>query len=234
MRLRVATYNVHKCLGMDWRTSLRRVLNVMRELEADLISVQEMYESHAGVVGRELGVQHVFGEVRRVKDQGYGNAVFSRLPIIDSEQFDLTVRRREQRRCLRVAVHPGPIQFFAVHLGTSFLERRKQAIKLLADDALERPAFKGRRIVAGDFNEWVRGLATDMMNQHLQSANIAVHLKRSRTYPGLLPFVHLDQIYYDSGFELKEMHWHRTPATLMASDHLPLMADFTTNLGCQS
>jgi endonuclease/exonuclease/phosphatase family metal-dependent hydrolase len=233
-RLRVATYNVHKCRGMDWRTRVPRVLKVMHELRADVIACQEIFASQADCIARGLNMRHIFGQARMLNGEPYGNAVFSRLPVIESEQFDLTIEGREPRRCLRVCLDPGPVQFFAVHLGTSFFERRRQTSRLLSEDVLERPLFKGLRIVAGDFNEWTRGLATEMLSQRLQSADLSLHLNRSRTYPGLLPFLHLDHIYYDPQFRLKEMGLHRTPAALVASDHLPLVASFTTSPGCLS
>lgn len=233
-RLRVATYNVHKCRGMDWRVSVPRISKVMRELDADIIAAQEIFRSQADCLARSLGVHHVFGGVRVLESEEYGNAVFTRLSVINSEHFDLTVEGREPRRCLRVALDPGPIQFFAVHLGTSFFERRRQAMQLVSPDVLELPRFKGMRIVAGDFNEWTRGLATQMLSRYLRSADVASHLNRSRTYPGLFPFLHLDHIYYDPAFHLTEMHLHRTPAALAASDHLPLLATFTRNHDCQS
>ncbi|MCU1294460.1 MAG: Endonuclease/exonuclease/phosphatase [Bryobacterales bacterium] len=233
-RLRVATYNVHKCRGMDWRTRVPRVLKVMHELKTDVIACQEIFASQAHCVATGLNMRHVFGQARIQIGEPYGYAVFSRLPIIESEQFDLTVQGREPRRCLRVSLDPGPIQFFALHLGTSFFERRHQAARLLSEYVLERPEFKGSRIVVGDFNEWTKGLATEMLSRRLQIADLSVNLNRSRTYPGLLPFLHLDHIYYDPQFRLKDMGLHRTPAALVASDHLPLVACFTTNLDCRS
>jgi endonuclease/exonuclease/phosphatase family metal-dependent hydrolase len=51
-------------------------------------------------------------------------------------------------------------------------------------------------------------------------------LKRSRTYPGLLPLMHLDHIYFDETLELEHAKLHRSRASLLASDHLPIFADF--------
>ena len=90
-RLRAATYNVHKCRGMDWRTSVPRVSKVMKELAADLIAVQEVFAEQVECLERGLEMRSVFGEVRKLNGQGYGNAVFSRLPIVEWEQYDLTV-----------------------------------------------------------------------------------------------------------------------------------------------
>jgi endonuclease/exonuclease/phosphatase family metal-dependent hydrolase len=81
--------------------------------------------------------------------------------------------------------------------------------------------------VLGDFNEWTKGLATTLLNSHLTSADIRVHLRRARTYPGFLPFLHLDHVYHDPALRLERLTLHRTPKSLVASDHLPLVADFS-------
>jgi endonuclease/exonuclease/phosphatase family metal-dependent hydrolase len=225
-RLRVATYNVHKCRGLDWRVSIGRVSKVLCELEADLIAVQETFRPQVECFARRLSFHHVFQTTRQLNGQDYGNAVLSLPAIVDSEPFDLTVEGREPRGCLRVALADPNVQFFAVHLGTSFFERRHQAMKLASEQVIERPEWQGRRIIAGDFNEWTNGLATRMLSRCLQSADISEHLNRRRTYPGVLPFLHLDHIYYDRPFHLNEMHLHRSAAALVASDHLPLLATF--------
>jgi endonuclease/exonuclease/phosphatase family metal-dependent hydrolase len=114
-----------------------------------------------------------------------------------------------------------------VHLGTSFIERRYQARKLIGESILSDATRPGPRVMLGDFNEWTRGLVTRLLNKHFQSGDIRLHLKRSRTYPGMLPIMHLDHIYFsDEALELKYAELYRSRAALLASDHLPIFADF--------
>ncbi|MCA1818423.1 MAG: hypothetical protein LC746_18955, partial [Acidobacteria bacterium] len=77
-----------------------------------------------------------------------------------------------------------------------------------------------------DFNEWTRGLATRLLSEELRAADVRTHLKSARTYPGALPLVHLDHIYYDPPLELVSLRLHKSLTALVASDHLPLVADF--------
>ena len=77
----------------------------------------------------------------------------------------------------------------------------------------------------GDFNEWTKGLATQMLSEKLQSIDLRQHLRRRKTYPGMFPVLHLDHIYYDGQVEVVKMELPRTRASLMASDHLPLVAE---------
>jgi len=84
----------------------------------------------------------------------------------------------------------------------------------------------GPKVVLGDFNEWTRGLATTMLSQELESVDLFAYLKRRRTYPGVFPVLHLDHIYYDGArVEVRNVELPRTRRALMASDHLPLVAD---------
>jgi endonuclease/exonuclease/phosphatase family metal-dependent hydrolase len=227
---RVATYNIHKCKGVDWRVSSARIAEVIGCLESDIVATQEILLPQAEQISRHIGVPFTFGTARQHAGEPYGNALFSKLPVVSQQVYDLTVPGREQRQCLRVSFEvPGAgirVHFFALHLGTSFTERRRQARLLLSSDILMSPEFKTHRIVAGDFNEWTYGLASQLLSKHLQSADIVMHLKRRSTYPGLVPFMHLDHIYYDRDFALRDMHLHRNKLSLLASDHLPLLADF--------
>ena len=80
--------------------------------------------------------------------------------------------------------------------------------------------------VLGDFNEWTRGLVSRMLQQEFESVDIELHLRRRRTYPGVLPIMHLDHMYFDRELALEEFVLHRSRMALMASDHLPLLAEF--------
>ena len=228
-RLRVVTYNVHKCRGLDRRVSAVRIAEVLRDLQADVIALQEVLGHQAEAISCELGLPYVLGENRQHRGSAYGNVVLSRFPIRMMRNYDLSVSGRESRGCLRADLlvnGEALLHVFNVHLGTALIERRTQGRKLIADDLLNDVEIQAPRIVLGDFNEWTRGLATRLLRSHLQSADVRGLLKRSKTYPGVLPFLHLDHIYYDPALRLEGLTLHRTRKTLMASDHLPLLGEF--------
>jgi endonuclease/exonuclease/phosphatase family metal-dependent hydrolase len=77
----------------------------------------------------------------------------------------------------------------------------------------------------GDFNDW-GSLFVSLLAAHFRGVDMRTHLGSRRTYPGLLPLFNLDHIYYDEALELTKLRLHRTPTALVASDHLPLVADF--------
>ena len=235
-RLRVVTYNVHKCRGLDGRVRPQRIVEVLRELDADIIALQEVLsiegkereDNQARFFGEELGLDYRIGETRRLKGGSYGNLVLSRLPLLSTENYDISHWGREERGCLRADVSLGStlLHVYNVHLGTAYLERRQQGRKLLAPEILNKDDITGPRILLGDFNEWTRGLTSRLLVRHFGTVDLRVHLKRKRTYPGLLPLLHLDHIYFDPSLILEDALLYRTRLALIASDHLPIVADF--------
>jgi len=230
--LRIATYNIHRCRGLDRRVIPSRTADVIAAIGADVVALQEVigadasHPGHAEELGAALGMGWVMAPARRLRGHLFGNVVLSRLPIRDHAQYDLTWRHREPRCCQRVdlAVEHHTVHLYNVHLGTSLIERRHQAVRLAAVVHDRRVA--GPKLVLGDFNEWTRGLATKMLSEKLHSVNLLKHLKRRRTYPGVFPLLHLDHIYYDGArVEVRQVELPRTRRALIASDHLPLVAD---------
>lgn len=237
-RLRVVTYNVHKCVGLDRRTRPARIAAVLRELDADVIALQEVVsvetpasrEAHqARFIAEELGYEFRIGENRKHKGGAYGNVVLTRLPVAHCHNYDITWRWQERRGALRVDVKTDDarvVHVFNVHLGTAYIERRHQGRRLVSEAVLRDPSLAGPRVVLGDFNEWTHGLASRLLSEELQSADVREHLRTRRTYPGPLPLVHLDHIYHDPALALERLALHRSRLALVASDHLPLAADF--------
>lgn len=234
---RVATYNIHKCRGLDRRVRPKRIAAVLREIDADVIALQEVVgmdevereHNQVRAIAEELSLDSRIGGNRRIHGAAYGNAVLSRLPITASHNHDLSWRRYEPRGCLEVAVAVDAqttLQTFNVHLGTGFFERRYQGHRLLEVIAGDvNPASP--RVILGDFNEWTRGLTTRLLSLHLNSAEPEQRLGRARTYPGVFPILHLDHVYYNSPLKLERIFVHRSRLALAASDHLPIVADFT-------
>lgn len=216
---------------MDRRTRPERIAAVLRTIDADVIAMQEVVgpgphgQSHVEEIGAALGMGWVMASARHLRQHQFGNVVLSRFPITHHAQHDLSWKSCEERCMQRVDIDVDghPLHVYNVHLGTALLERRYQAQRLAT--LVSDKHVTGAKIVLGDFNEWMRGLTTTLLSAKLKSVDLRDHLKRRRTYPGLFPILHLDHIYYDGRLEILRVDLPKTRLSLVASDHLPLVAD---------
>lgn len=226
--LRVAAYNIKHGLGMDSVISLERVAEVLRPLDADVITFQEIdngVERTAGVdqarrLGELLGMSAHFGEFMPYQGGEYGMAVLSRLPVLAVENHRLP-DGDEPRTGLEVQVAVGPsgrpVSVVGIHFYRTPEERRAQADALIdALDEREHPV-----VLAGDFNSR-RG---DLVLSLLEERGWLVLDKDgpSDTFPADAPAREIDFVMLRpaSAFEVVE---HRVIDEPVASDHLPLLA----------
>ena len=169
--LRIATYNIHRCRGMDRRTAPQRIAEVLREIDADVVALQEVIGAgpagagQAEEIGAALGMGWVMTSVRHLRRHLFGNVILSRYPIAHHSQYDLSWKTCEPRACQRADLDLGPgrvLHVYNVHLGTAVLERRYQAPRLAS--YVHDHRIRGPKIILGDFNEWMRGLATKTLS----------------------------------------------------------------------
>jgi len=234
-RLRVLTYNIHKCRGLDGRVQPPRIVEVLREIDPDIIALQEVLsipgssseEDQAQFIASQMGLHACLGENRCLNGGEYGNLLLNRFPLLATENHDISIPGRERRGCLRADIAlKTTLHLFNVHLGTSFFERRLQARKLVSAQILHNPDLYGVRLILGDFNEWTRGLATHLLSRNLQRGDGRNGRGYFPTFPALLPVLDLDHMYFDPALKLERLTVHRSRNALIASDHLPLVADF--------
>jgi endonuclease/exonuclease/phosphatase family metal-dependent hydrolase len=233
---RIATYNIHKGRGLDGRTRIERIGRVLEKVNADIVALQEVVshtgsspeEDQTGYLASRFDCFQAVGETRKHRGGVYGNVTLSRRKFDVVRHINLSVPRREERGVLRTDIAFGRqiLHVFNVHLGTSHRERRTQAMRLVDEDLLRAIDISGPRIVLGDFNEWTHGLVTRTLSAEFHLTNLRDCLPRTRSYPALIPFLNLDHIYFDPQLKLQSAGFYRTRLSFMASDHLPLVADF--------
>lgn len=229
--LRVATYNIHRCRGMDRRVRPERIAALLATIDADIVALQEVIGpgvtgGHAEELGAALGMGWIMAPTRELRRHQFGNVILSRWPIREHAQIDLSWKTCEARCAQRAAIEVGEagvLHVYNAHLGTALLERRYQAPRLAEWVTNQRVA--GPKILLGDFNEWGRGLVADILAERLNSIDLYPHLKRRRTYPGFFPVLHLDHIYFSGNIAVERVELPRSRLALVASDHLPLVAD---------
>jgi endonuclease/exonuclease/phosphatase family metal-dependent hydrolase len=218
---------------MDGRVSLKRIVDILSELNADIVALQEVYavcDSHQGqveTIAEKLDMHPAFGCTRHHHGRPYGNAILTRWPILESRDMDISWGRRERRGCVRADIKTpkGTLHVYNIHMGTRYFERRGQLRRFLESKALHDDLC-GPRVLVGDFNEWIKGLTTRTLSEKFESLNLELHIGKRRSYPGFLPLLHLDHIYFERPLHIDKAELIRTRLAKVASDHLPLAATF--------
>jgi len=232
--MRIVTYNIHKGRGIDGRTSIKRIESVLADLDADIIALQEVFsfcdsaEGQVEALASTLDLHAAFGCTRHHRGRPYGNAILTRWPILESRDMDISWHHRERRGCIRADLKTprGILHVFNIHMGTSYFERRHQIRSLFASKQLHED-LSGPRVLIGDFNEWIKGLTTRMLSEKFESLNLELHVRKRRSYPGFLPLMHLDHVYFERPLHIEKAELVRTRLSKIASDHLPLIATFS-------
>jgi endonuclease/exonuclease/phosphatase family metal-dependent hydrolase len=231
--LTLVSWNVHSGIGLDGRFDLGRVAEVLAQLTPDVVALQEVgdfrgrtsAEDHPEYLADRLRLHLAYGPNVVQDGRRYGNAVLSRLPILGSRNYDLSVPRREPRGALRADLgleNGRRVHLFCLHLGLSRGERRQQESLLLSADILRDAVRADPTLVCGDFNHWwstpVRGLVRRALHDAAQLLGHPVC-----TYPSRCPVMRLDRIYVDDGVLPLALRAERSALSRVASDHLPLV-----------
>jgi endonuclease/exonuclease/phosphatase family metal-dependent hydrolase len=234
--VRVLSWNVHAMAGADGRRDPERIARVVEEVRPDIAGFQEVgvpdlppsAPDPAALLGALTGMRSAFGPTMHHRlGFPYGNAVLSRHPIQAVRNYDLSVRGREPRGCVRADVEVGGavVHFFAAHLGLHWRERRRQAAQLLSADILRDTALAHPLVLVGDFNSLSnrsavpRWLRRQLVDCALEARNEAP------TFPAPFPLLRLDHCYVDAAFRVVQVEVHRTRLARRASDHLPLVVE---------
>jgi endonuclease/exonuclease/phosphatase family metal-dependent hydrolase len=222
-RLRIASYNVHHAVGTDGRSDVGRILAVLRELDADVIALQEVEAHDSGgdmlhFLAKETGMHSVAGTTLRRREGFYGNGLLTRCPVRQKVVTDLSWRGREPRGAIAADVdcNGTALRVVATHLGLRPAERRAQVHQLLQ---LFSWLPDDRAILMGDLNEWF------LWGRPLRRLHrFFARTPAVRTFPSRAPVLALDRMWAHPGWILKDIRAHRSPLARVASDHLPLVA----------
>jgi len=222
-QLRIVTYNIRSCKGLDGHVRPDRIAEILRRIGADVIALQEVRAEQAAEIAQQLGYNVFFGHADTVHGYNFGNAVLTRFTIRDTHLYPIGVPGRQQRACLRadIAWPDGDhtLHVFAVHLGLSVAERREQAERLASQQILEDPSIQNEpRILLGDFNEKFNH---QDVNRNLKPL---LQLIGKKSWPAPLPFVDLDRVYFSRDLKRRSAHVYRSDSAWFASDHVPLVA----------
>ena len=242
MRIRLLSWNIHKCIGMDRRFDLDRVVEVIRHHQPDAILLQEVDRGVPRSRKLNLDVEiaeaagypfHAWSHNHVLKQGSYGNATLSHFPIRKKRNLDLTVGRRKKRGCLYTRLdlpgHYKDFHLFNWHLGLSAMERKKQVVRFLHSGTFRTLRPTARVVLGGDTNDWRNLLFTFAGLNQAGFAAWAEHGKRSPilTYPSVAPVGALDKFFWRRhGLDCTRVFKSRMRLAKVASDHLPIIAEF--------
>ena len=220
--LRVATYNVHDCVGRDQRFDPARIAGILTDIDADLIALQEVTQDLGGDLLRQFesatGLSAIDGSLFERGVGRYGNLLLTRLRPLRTRLHDLSQGDREPRGAVEALLEHADkrLSVFATHLGL----RRRERAEQLASLARRIEKKPGATILLGDFNLWYGAAAP----ASLAALGFRQRLVRSfPTWPA--PAVALDRILVRQPLSISACWRHESAPAAVASDHFPVVAE---------
>jgi endonuclease/exonuclease/phosphatase family metal-dependent hydrolase len=225
--LTVATWNMQKGFGTDFRRNPDRATQVITDLCADILALQEAdrrFRTRAGVLDLdrlrdECGLTPVPVPERTGSHAHgwHGNLLLTRAAEVQDVRTLRLSGIEPRGAVIADLVHDGqPLRIIAVHMGLLRRARSAQAAELaeeIADD--DRPT-----LLLGDLNEWRRGTGTALAPLYRRFAHVAT----GASFPSPLPLLPLDRIFISTLPAAVEVSVHDVGPARRASDHLPLVA----------
>lgn len=238
--LRVMTYNVHGCGGMDGRVSPRRVARVIDVYDPDIIALQEIdlgrrrsrAEDQAALIAGDLNLNFVFCPTVTHGEEHYGHALLTPWPVevVKRARLPADPRKmsREPRSALwaRVMIAGRAVNVITTHLGLGLAERAAQVEALLGPEWIGAVPAGEPVLLCGDFNLPPGTAPYRRIAGRLRDVQVGLPGHRSLpTFSSLQPFLRIDHIFLSPHFEARSVVVPRSDLTRVASDHLPLLAD---------
>ncbi len=239
---RILTYNVHRCVGADRRLDVGRVAEVIARLKPDIVALQELDVGRArtgGVdqahqIARRLKMAFHFHPALRVEEELYGDAILTIYPERLIQTGPLpghpAIPRLEPRGAvwLSAEIEGKPLQVINTHLGLVPKEQQLQAAWLDGPSWLDHPMRKGPTILLGDFNATSSSVVYRTLCAKLAAARrLAPTKSATSTFPSTLPVLRIDHIFVSPEIKVEDVFVPFDQLTRTASDHLPLVMDFS-------
>jgi endonuclease/exonuclease/phosphatase family metal-dependent hydrolase len=225
MAFRIATYNIHRCIGADGKENPQRIADVLRAMDADLVALQEVaYEPETPgdilqFLAHAAGGRAIAGPTLQEGKGRYGNAVLTRAVPREVRRIDISLPGREPRGAIQLdlATASSTVSVLATHLGLSVRERSRQLPRI---SQVLGETNADVMILMGDFNEWF-----PWSRPLHRLKGFFAPVAAPATFPSRRPFFALDRIWVRPQRRLSRLYAFKTPLSRTASDHLPLVAD---------
>ncbi len=235
--MRLVTYNIHKGIGgNDRRYNLERIIDVLVASEADFLCLQEVTidlprtsrHDQADILAERFRPMFAtYQQNVKWKVGGYGNLVLSRWPLREQHRISLQFGSKKPRGAQLVVVETpsGLLRLINWHLGLSEPERLWQVQHLLSHPLFHATA-EHPTLLCGDFNDWRNKLGSTLLIPH-GFAQATSPPGKFRSFPAAMPVISLDKVFHSEGITIESAHLVKTRQTRQASDHLPLVVNFS-------
>jgi endonuclease/exonuclease/phosphatase family metal-dependent hydrolase len=246
--LRIMTYNVHTCIGMDGKLSPSRIARVIAQHSPDIVALQELDEGRVrtgGVdqahrIARLMEMDHHFHPAIHIEEERYGDAILTHLPMRLVKAASLprppAPRGVEPRGALWVSIDlpdGQTIQVINTHLGLGRRERLKQIDALLGDNWLNHPDCRDPVIFCGDLNALPGSPVCRRLSKRLEDAQTLLKAHRPKTtFFARWPAFRIDHVFVGGDVEVVDIQVTRGAMTQVASDHLPLLIELRIGPSC--
>ncbi len=241
---RILTYNVHRCVGTDRKLDVGRVADVIAEYEPDIVALQELdvgrmrtgMVDQAHEIARRLEMAFHFHPAMAVEEELYGDAILTLYPerLVQAAPLPFygnlgPVVEPRGALWLKVEIEGVAVNVINTHLGLVPREQQIQARALAGEAWIKHPLCAGPTILLGDFNATGGSLVCRTLTKDLRDARIAAPKPHSATstYPSKMPILRIDHVFVSAGIEIRAVTAPYNARTRVASDHLPLIVDFS-------
>jgi len=249
--LRVASYNIAAGAGMDGQFDVERQIEALREIDADVLSLQEVdvhwgarseWRDLATEIADALDMHLFYGHIYEFDPPSpgeppreFGIAMLSRYPILAAENHEITRHSTQSGMIEPLPGFPGilvNVEGALIHVyGTHLDFRADPTVREMqvADTLRIMAANDGRRqILLGDFNARPDAPELAPLWEHVSDAwLLAGQPDDGFTYPANVPDRRIDYVTVSPRVQVRAAH---VPETL-ASDHRPVVADLTVIRG---
>ena len=227
MSFRVASYNIHKGVGLDRRRDPGRILSVLHEIDADVVALQEAdrrFGTRVSCLPRQTIDDHglykpVPLDTRPDSIGWHGNALLVRKSVDIVAAAVVPLPTLEPRGAIRadLIVEGRPIRVVGMHLDISGIRRRQQVRAILSHIGDCRPHCP--TVLMGDLNEWSPngGCLREFGGWQVLALGRSFHTRR--------PMAMLDRIIVSPDVQAQQCGVHHSALAAQASDHLPVWAD---------
>lgn len=233
----IASYNVHKCIGIDKVFNPQRTADVISEIDADVIALQEADKRFGersglldlGLLEKRHGLVPVPITSTMPKGHGWhGNVLLFREGVVRKVQ-QLSLPGVEPRGALVADLQfsSGPLRVIAAHFGLLKRSREQQAESILS--ALQE-ADTLPTLLIGDLNEWRIGKRSSLASLRPIFNHVATAVP---SFPSRFPVFALDRVLGAPHNLVTAVEVHNTPLARIASDHLPIKAHLDLKTAAQ-